>query len=155
MDAKFYDKGLDGTGSHNDNWTKSSASFDFNRGESYTTFENDLGTTIWVKPYNNQGISGDFCIEWDNYGTSNTNNYFVLGGTSDTAKAFGNSNLQINGETHVKITVTGTTVTCSVGGSSRNSYEINRSNDGKVFTRLQINTNGSPIKFKDFKIYPI
>ena len=153
LDSIFYDKGLDGIGNHNDNWTKSSG-MSQTRTDNYTLLsETATGTASYIYANNNTGISGDFSIEWDNHLTSDSRDYFILKGSSDVAKAF--TSYDITGEGHVKLVIVDTTATVYVDNVNKGSYTVNRDSNGKMTFRYQINDNGADIGYSNFVIYPV
>ena len=152
IDSIFYDKGLDGTGNHNDNWW-TNGNISVSRGSTYTTISENSNVSAQYTANNNNGVFDDFCIEWDNHLASATNDYIILTGTSDRVKTF--SELGITGNCHVKITVVGTDVTIKVDNGTPITTSTNRDSNGKVKFRFQIADGGSDIGYSNFVIYSI
>ena len=158
-DAQFYDKGLDGTGNHNDNWFNLNNKFTITRG-SYTNISNN-GTgyallyancnSATVYPFNT-GI----CVEFELGTLSDDNNLkmFVIPKTDNSLQDF-NVDLTSYANSHIKIEVTNQTIKLYVDDTlmrtANTSNFINNSFNLEFATRY----NGTSIEYKEFKVYPI
>ena len=149
--AVFIDKGLSGDGNHNDNWSYGENT-SVTRGDNYTTISETGSTSAYWRANNNQAMTGDLCIEWDNHSTPNNQNYFLTYGTSD--KAFRLDNYTPYAKCHMKVVIIGDKLSIYADGVAKlTDYTINRDGDGGVKFRFQLNDGANPFKYSNFVIY--
>lgn len=103
---------------------------------------------------NNNEITGDFVVEWNNHLTSNNQNYFIFAGTSDTVMRMDTYGL--TGECHIKLEVKDMVITQYIDGNKVGTINLsNRSVTDGLTVRFQLNNGANPVGYSSFMIYPI
>lgn len=152
-DCTFYDKGLSGTGNHNDNWTNNGNKFQIDRGSEYTTLTpTDSGSANRLITTSGAIPSVPFVVEFDKPVTTGNKTVmiFVLGN-----KAMYYSYYGIGEATHCKFQVNSDgTIYIWIDGE-RQSPNATYSNVDSIRFQVQGNNSADAIKFSNFKIYPI
>ena len=156
LDTIFYDKGLSGTGNHNDNWFNQDTGFDVVRGDEYTTISRKATGYKRFAPkitsLSQYPFSIGTCIEFT-LGTVTGNWNFTIPKTSENL-----SNLDFglinHGNSIIKITVGETNITIEKDGTVIDTKPTSNYIDNDFQCYFIINSVNS-IQYKDFKVYPI
>lgn len=155
IDGSFYDKGLDGTGQHNDNWTTNS-NLTITRESDGTriAFTGSASSgSINPKISNSVNLYGDMCVEFDNI-LAPSLSYLIIRGTTD--RVFGLSTENVTANSHVKLEIVGNTATIYVDGVQQGQpRSVSRFSGGYIKISFQLNNSASDMKYKNFVIYPI
>ena len=154
LDCTFYDKGLDGSGNHNDNWENLSNNFEVTRGSEYTTLKPTQNGTYnrFIVP--SVSIpSTPFVLEFNKPVFTGTGSQaiIVIGSRALYFNYYGIANanhckFQVNSDGSIYIWMDGER-------QSDSSYNV--SGGTSVRFQVQDNVEAISIKFSEFKIYPI
>ena len=145
LDAIFYDKGLEGSGNHNENWTNTSSRLTVSYDANGTTLANSSGNDAgYYRCVNN--LPSSFAVEFQLVSFSGQW-YISYDGSTSRIRL----DTRLNGGESVKLEYNDGNTTLYV-------------NDTVVASNLQTNTlqqlgfsvyNNAQVKFKEFKVYPI
>ena len=150
LDATFYDKALDGTGNHNDNWGNPSTKVNVSRSATGTTLTMDSGV-IWGQLYaQSQSTYFDlpFAVELKSLDYSDTPAIRFANESSTSAIHFltgGNWKISFNSDS----------ITVLKDGESQTHYLNTLIGSTKLKVYLELSADADMLKYKDFVIYPI
>lgn len=144
-DATFYDKGLSGTGNHNDNWT-------YARMSAERTSDGTILTSsgAWAYCYVISGstyFNPSFCIEFDV--VSYTDSPSIRFGKGGTSIAYG-----ISETGHYKIEWKTDEINVIVNGTPK-SHSLSSLVGENVFIYFEHSATTDVLKYANFRIYPI
>ena len=149
-DGSFYDKALDGTGNHNDNWGNPNTKVNVSRSATGTTLTMDSGVT-WGQLYaQSQSTYFDlpFAVELKSIDYSDTPTIRFANESSTSA-------------THIltggnwKISFNSDSITVLKDGESQTHYLNTLIGSTKLKVYLELSAYTDMLKYKDFVIYPI
>ena len=146
LDTKFYDKGLSGTGEHNDDWS-------YTRMSAERTSEGTVLTPsgAWAYAYvtsSSTYFNCPFVVEFTVVALSDSPQFRVAN-PSNTQNAFG-----LNWLGDYRFEFRTDSVIVKVNGETKtNSFTLDRTNGLNLFFTLDTTTDR--VTYKDFKVYPI
>ena len=150
IDATFYDKALDGSGNHNDNWGNPSTKVNINRSATGTTLTMDSGVT-WGQLYaQSQSTYFDlpFAVELKSLDYSDTPTIRFANESSTSAT-------HILTDGNWKISFNSDSITVLKDGESQTHYLNPLIGSTKLKVYLELSADTDMLKYKDFAIYPI
>lgn len=145
----FIDYGT--SSNNNDNWINHGISIA--RSNEFTTLSGNSNSSLWCIA--NFTTYNDFIVEWDNHGTPNNCDYCLISNIERTNESALNlvDDLNITHDCHVKLVIANNNITPYVDGTMKKPIRLNTNPDEGMVFRFQINTNGSNIKYSNFKIH--
>ena len=151
LDCLCYDKGLEGTGNHNDSAWESFSNLSVSRGADGTTVTNSSGSNRYLVADIVTG-SYDFVppfrveFNFEKLNTDNANSKIQIYDSSNN-----NFDNWITATGKYVIDVKANEVTWTINGQSQTSKTVSI---GTAFVRFLV-SNGASFKFSNFEIYPI
>lgn len=150
IDATFYDKALDGSGNHNDNWGNPSTKVNVSRSDTGTTLTMDSGVT-WGQLYAQSQFTYfdvPFAVELKSLDYSDTPAIRFANESNTSA-------IHILTGGNWKIFFNSDSITILKDGESQRHYLDTLIGSTKLKVYLELSADTDMLKYKDFAIYPI
>jgi len=149
LDTAFYDKAT--TGKSNSNWSNYNNNLQVTVGDEYTTLTGTVSNTNNRYNVPQESIpTPPFIVEFTNHGEFTEYNRFYIGDRNIILGTAWSGNLATANK--IKFTVKNGLIYCEHDGITETTTQSYTNTD---YLQFRITTTGNPIKYSDFKVYPI